>query len=135
MFENDCTSDRESQTVPSLPQATLVLGHPGEHVAVEGVEVVVVRHVVGDHLGVDNVALVLPTRLVQSLSSQQHMQTIQNSELQEHLQDNVCTRDPFLFVPWNNLTYFSHFCSLSYVTEHMRKIFAPSQDRIPIKTP
>lgn len=63
----------ESETSPSLPKTTLVLGHSGEHVAVESVEVVVVGNVMGDHLCVDNVALLLLTRLVKSLKLQNNM--------------------------------------------------------------
>lgn len=56
----------------SLPKTALVLGHSGEHVAVESVEVVMVGHIVGDHLCINNVALLLLARLVQSLNPQQH---------------------------------------------------------------
>lgn len=63
----------ESETSPSLPKTTLVLGHSGEHVAVESVEVVVVGNVMGDHLCIDNVALLLLTRLVKSLKLRNNM--------------------------------------------------------------
>ena len=38
-------------------------------------------------------------------------------------------------IPWNNLLclIFLHFYKLSYMKKHMRKIFAISQERIPIK--
>ena len=50
-----------------LPQSALVLGHPSQHVAVKGVEVVVVGDIMCDHLCIDDVALALLTGFVQSL--------------------------------------------------------------------
>lgn len=60
------------------PQATLVLRHPCEHVAVESVEVVMVGHVMGDHLCIDDVTFVLLAGLVQSLNTQQ-VQTLSDN--------------------------------------------------------
>ncbi len=62
----------ENEILSSLPKTTLVPGHSGEHVAVESVEVVMVGHIMGNHLCIDDVALILLARLVQSLNSQQH---------------------------------------------------------------
>lgn len=64
---------RDIEILPPLPQTTLVLGHSGEHVAIESVEVVMVGHIMGDHLCINDVALVLLARLVQSLNTQQHV--------------------------------------------------------------
>lgn len=51
----------------SVPQPTLVLGHACQHVAVYGVEVVMVRHVMSDDFRIDDVALTLLAGLIQSL--------------------------------------------------------------------
>lgn len=64
-----CTRNllRTRSAVETAPESTLVPGHAGESVAVDGVEVVVIRHVVREDLGVDHVALALLARLVHGL--------------------------------------------------------------------
>lgn len=55
----------------SLPQTALVLGDSSEHVTIECVKVIVIRDIVSNHLGVDDVALAHLTGLVQSLEEKQ----------------------------------------------------------------
>lgn len=49
------------------PEPTLVLGHAGECVAVECVEIVVIRNIMSDNFSVDDVTLILLAGFVQSL--------------------------------------------------------------------
>lgn len=49
------------------PQSALVLSHPGEHVAVERVEVVMIRDIMSDHFGINDETLALLAGFVQSL--------------------------------------------------------------------
>lgn len=49
------------------PQSALVLSYPGKHVAVERVEVVVIRDIMSDHFSINDVTLALMAGFVQSL--------------------------------------------------------------------
>lgn len=51
----------------STPESALVPGHSGECVAIDGVEVVMVWHIVGEDLSVNHVALALLTCFVHGL--------------------------------------------------------------------
>lgn len=51
----------------AAPESTLVPGHAGESVAIDGVEVVMVGHVVREDLGVYHVTFALLARLVHGL--------------------------------------------------------------------
>lgn len=59
---------------PSLgtPESTLVPGHAGEGVAVDGIEVIMVWHVMGKDFSVYHVAFTLLTRFVHGLWGRKH---------------------------------------------------------------
>ena len=63
----DLLPPRSAGRADRAPESTLVPSHARESVAVDGVEVVVVWHVVGEDLGVDHVAFALLARLVHGL--------------------------------------------------------------------
>lgn len=56
------------------PQSALVLSHPGQHVAVERVEVVVIRDIMSDDFSIDDVTLALLAGFVQSLEDKKNIE-------------------------------------------------------------
>lgn len=62
-----CCEPAPSGPPDTTPESTLVPCHAGERVAVDGVEVVVVRHVVSEDFGVYHVTFTLLARLVHGL--------------------------------------------------------------------
>lgn len=73
------------------PESTLVPSHAGERVAVDGVEIVVVRHVVGEDLGVDHVAFALLARLVHGLRGEW---PVRQTEEKHDGESTCCSRLP-----------------------------------------
>lgn len=60
------------------PEPTLVLGHAGECVAVERVEIVMIRNIMSDNFCIDDVTLVLLAGFVQSLIIRDRMRETEN---------------------------------------------------------
>ncbi len=72
----------------SVPQPRLVLGHTSQHVAVYGVEVVMVRHIMSDDFCIDYVALTLLAGLIQSLVQRVALKILIFKHTHTHTQNN-----------------------------------------------
>ncbi len=86
----------------SVPQPRLVLGHTSQHVAVYGVEVVMVRHIMSDNFCIDYVALTLLAGLIQSLVQRVALKILIFKHTHTHTQKKNSTEEKSS--PYEHLT-------------------------------